>query len=96
MTSGNITLPSTDVTYTIQVTASVEDGDDINEGVPSSDFVFSLPEPGVFHLLDYPLKLYVCSITDSPTSSSKSSASCINKLQYHTAMEFAPSSLSSN
>ena len=47
VTSGNITLPSTYVTYTIQVTASVEDGDFINEGVPSRDILFSLLEPGV-------------------------------------------------
>ena len=48
MTSGNITLPLTYANYTIQVTASVEDGDDINEGAPSPDFEFSLPELGVF------------------------------------------------
>ena len=53
VTSGNITLPSTDVTYTIQVTASVEDGDDINEGVPSRDVMFSLPELGVFYKLKF-------------------------------------------
>ena len=41
------------MTYTIQVTASIEDGDIINEGVPSPDFEFSIPELGVFHSLDY-------------------------------------------
>ena len=96
MTSGNITLPSTDVTYTIQVTASVEDGDIISEGVPSPYFEFSLPEPGVFNILNYLSDLNVCFTTDSLTSSSKSSACCINKLQYHTAVESAPSTLSSS
>ena len=62
VTSGNITLPSTDhdVTYTIQVTASVEDGDNINEGVPSRDLMFSLSELGVSHKLNYLSEFYVC------------------------------------
>ena len=35
------------------MTASIEDGDDIYEGVPSLDVMFSLHELGVFYKLKF-------------------------------------------
>ena len=45
-TSGNITVPSTDITYSVLVTASVQEGDEINEGDVSSVIEVFVPKPG--------------------------------------------------
>ena len=47
-TSGNITLPSTDVAYSVQVTALIDVDDELIEGPPSPGLNVSLPTPGMF------------------------------------------------
>ncbi len=46
-TSGNVTVPSTDAMYGVQVTASIPVGDSLNEGRISNLSLVDVPTPGI-------------------------------------------------
>ncbi len=46
-TSGNVTVPLTDVLYGVQVTASIQLGDNVDEGRLSNISSVYVPTPGI-------------------------------------------------